>query len=134
MLKILYLINHDYHTEVVTKEECFEVVSLYSFLNQLASYYLTSIDGYRKSVKKQLGMKYNIPLFFSKSLLLFSLSDQNRQKYWINYYALNDIYYQKGEFIFVFYNGHRISMIISKGKISNSLNKIKAIIDYINKF
>ena len=126
MLKILYLINHDYRTEVVTKEECFEVVSSYSFLNQLASYYLTSIDGYRKSVKKQLGMKYNIPLFFSKSLLLFSLSDQNRQKYWINY--------QNGKFIFVFYNGHKISMIISKSKISNSLNKIKAIIDYINKF
>ena len=126
--------NHDYRTEVVTKEECFEVVSLYSFLNQLASYYLTSIDGYRKSVKRQLGMKYNIPLYFNKSLLLFSISDKNKQKYWINYFALDDIYYENGKFIFVFYNGHKISMIISKSKISNSLNKIKAIIDYINKF
>ena len=65
--------------------------------------------------------------------MLFSLLDNFGYKYWINYFSLTDILYQKGYCILLFKQGDFLKISVSKQKLSNVKGKINKIIDYINK-
>ena len=133
MEEILYLkddkekviVYYDYKNE--------EVHSVYSFLNKLASINLFSLSVYRQKVAKNIGIKSTIPIYFNHHTMLFSLLDNFGYKYWINYFSLTDILYQKGYCILLFKQGDFLKISVSKQKLSNVTGKINKIIDYINK-
>lgn len=133
MEEILYLkddkekviVYYDYKNE--------EVHSVYSFLNKLASINLFSLSVYRQKVAKNIGIKSTIPIYFNHHTMLFSLLDNFGYKYWINYFSLTDILYQKGYCMLLFKQGDFLKIAVSKQKLSNVTGKINKIIDYINK-
>lgn len=133
MEEILYLkddkekviVYYDYKNE--------EVHSVYSFLNKLASINLFSLSVYRQKVAKYIGIKSTIPIYFNHHTMLFSLLDNFGYKYWINYFSLTDILYQKGYCMLLFKQGDFLKIAVSKQKLSNVTGKINKIIDYINK-
>lgn len=133
MEEILYLkddkekviVYYDYKNE--------EVHSVYSFLNKLASINLFSLSVYRQKVAKNIGIKSTIPIYFNHHTMLFSLLDNFGYKYWINYFSLTDILYQKGYCMLLFKQGDFLKIAVSKQKLSNVMHKINKIIDYINK-
>ena len=70
---ILFLLEEDFRTIKKTTSGIEEILSLRSELSRLANNYLFSIETYKKLVRKKLGLKNKIPIYFSKKLLLFTL-------------------------------------------------------------
>ena len=133
MEEILYL--KDDKEKVIAYYDCRneEVHSVYSFLNKLASINLFSLSVYRQKVAKYIGIKSTIPIYFNHHTILFSLLDNFGYKYWINYFSLTDILYQKGYCMLLFKQGDFLKIAVSQQKITNVFIKTNKIIDYINK-
>ena len=113
----------------IDKEE--QIYSINSELNNLAKRYFLSLPYYRKSVNKQLGLKYNIPIYFSPTLLLFRLKSKN-VVYYINYFNILKICYEEGVVI-IFKGGHILEVEVKKKVVLQQLQKIDQILVYMNK-
>ena len=127
--KLLFLEEKEFITTVYFLDNKKEVYSLKSEINRLANKHLFSINDYRKFVKKQTTLKNKIPIYFSESLLLFYIKD-NDCSYWINYFNILKICYDNN-IVIIFKNGDILKLEISKKMILKELTKIEIVLDYI---
>ena len=128
---ILFLLEEDFRTIKKTTSGIEEILSLRSELSRLANNYLFSIETYKKLVRKKLGLKNKIPIYFSKKLLLFTLKDK-KGKFLINYFNIFKICYLENIKI-IFTNGEILQLHISKSKIEKEIKKINKLKEYLLK-
>ena len=128
--RILYLTEKDFVSMLVTEEEMTKIYSVRSEINNIAKNHFLNIKEYHKLVRKKLLLKNKIPIYFSQSLLLFYINS-NKTIFWINYYMILKICYDKNIVIF-FKDGSMLELEISKRVISNELKKIYIVLEHIN--
>ena len=98
------------------------------YLNVLANKNLMDIPNYKKLVKKNLDIKYNIPLYINRNTLLIKFNE-----FYINYYQLHSVSHNDNYITFIFKNGNRLRII---GNYKNFVKYYSIgfkINDYINK-
>ena len=128
--KIIYLHERDNYAKVYYEEGVKVVNSIKSEIKKIASKHLFSIDGYLFSVRKELSLKYKIPIYFSSRLFLFCIKTKN-EMFLVNYFSIYKILYQDN-IVIVFNNGELLELSISKDKIVNQMKKVELILNYIN--
>ena len=127
--KLLYLEEKEFIAKAYYCDKVEEIYSIRSEINRLANTHLFNILEYRKLIKKVVDLKNKIPIYFSNSLFMFYLRN-NEGIYWINYFNILKICYEN-EIIIIFQNGDILKLDISKKIIIKELNKIDMILGYI---
>ena len=127
---ILYLKEKDFVSSIVYigKEE--RIYSVGDKVNKLAKSHFFSVKEYRKIARKELQLGNKIPIYFSNVLFLFYINAKNTL-YWINYFMVLKICYDKNVIIF-FKDGSFIEVEVSKKNFSNELKKINKVLQYVN--
>ena len=128
--RLLYLKEKDFVSIAVTEEEVRNIYSVRSEIDKLAKTHFFSIKEYRKLVRKELLLANKIPIYFSPSLFLFYVNSKNTL-YWINYFMVLKVCYEKNIFIFL-KNGEVIELEISKRVFVKEMQKINIVLNYVN--
>ena len=131
MERIIYLKQTLFYAKAYTISGVSEIYSLRNEINKLASKHLFSLESYKKGVKKHLPLKNKIPIFFSKSLLLFYLKTKNNEMYYINFFEVFKICFAK-KCIIIFKNGEILELDVTRKVLSNEMAKVKTISNYLN--
>ena len=127
---ILYLKEKDFVASVVSVNEETKIYSVRNEINKLAKVHFFSIKEYRKIVRKELLLGNKIPIYFSQSLLLFYINAKDTL-YWINYFMILKICYDKNIVIF-FKDYSFVEIDVSRNIFANELKKINKVLKYIN--
>ena len=128
--RLLYLKEKDFVSISVTEKEVKNIYSIRSEINRIAKTYFFSIREYRKLVKKELNLANKIPIYFSSTLLLFYINSKSTL-FWINYFMILKICYEKNIFIFL-QNGEVIELEVSKRAFVRELKKVNIVLNYVN--
>ena len=128
--RLLYLKEKDFVSISVREKEVTKIYSITSEINKIAKTYFFSIKEYRKLVRKELKLSNKIPIYFSPSLLLFYVNSKNTL-FWINYFMILKICYEKNIVIFL-QNGDVIELEVSKRFFVRELKKINIVLNYVN--
>ena len=128
--RLLYLREKDFVSIAVTEKEVKNIYSIQSEINRMATSYFFSIREYRKLVRKELNLSNKLPIYFSPSLLLFYVNSKNTL-YWINYFMILKVCYEKNIFIFL-QNGEIVELEISRRVFARELKKINIVLNYVN--
>jgi hypothetical protein len=131
MERILYLKQTIYEANTYTISGITPILSLRNEIEKLAVNYLFSIQSYRKAARSVLSLKNKIPIYFSSKLFLFYLKTCDNSLYYINFYEILKICFDR-YIIIIFKNGEILELEISKKIIENELKKIKIISNYLN--
>lgn len=128
---ILYLKEEEFVATIITEEEERKIYSVRSEINSLAKSCFFTISEYYKLVRKKIPLKNKIPIYFSDKLLLFTfISDKTH--YWVNFFNILKICYDE-EIVIIFKNGECLRVNTNKRILDKELNKIKYVLEYINK-
>ena len=127
--RLLYLKEKDFVSISVTEKEVSNIYSIKSEINKLANSYFFSIREYRKLVKKELKLANKIPIYFSPTLLLFYINSNNTL-FWVNYFMILKVCYEKNIFIFL-QNGEVLELEVSKRVFMRELKKVNIVLNYV---
>lgn len=93
--------------------------------------HLFTLDGYLKSVKKILKLKYLVPVVVSNQLaFLYTNAMRDYDNVWINILAVKEMKVSGDKLIFIFDDAHQIDVFMSL----NRYHKLKATIFNIFKY
>ena len=96
------------------------------YINGLCIDSFSTLKGRTQAIKKQLNIKYNVPVFINEKNILFKVK-QNDMNYYINYYEILDIDKQKEKTVIVFKDLEVLRLDISKRIIKSRLEVCKRI-------
>ena len=128
---ILYLKEECFSATIITNDSMGKIYSIKSEINSIAKGHFISLPDYKKLVRKGLGLKNKIPIYFSDKLMLFNVKSDSCS-YWINYFNILKICYNN-EIIVIFKTGYILRLNTNKKIIINELTKVKKILDYLAK-
>lgn len=126
----MYLKEKDFVSIAVTEDEVRNIYSIKSEIDKLAKAHFFSIKEYRKLVRRALSLANKIPIYFSQSLFLFYINSKNTL-YWINYFMVLKVCYEKNTFIFL-KNGEVLELEVSKRVFVKELEKINIVLNYVS--
>ena len=127
---LLFLKEVAFDSMMVFEGKSVPIYSAKNEINRIAKLYFFSIKEYRKLVRKELILKNKIPIYFSKSLLLFCVKSKD-EVYWINYFKILKICF--GEKVVIFFmDGSFIEVEVSRQVLSKEIKKVNVVLDYIN--
>lgn len=98
-----------------------------SYINKLCIDNYSTLKGRILATKKKLNIKYNVPIYVNKKILLFKIKDSDRN-YYINYYKINDYDYSRGSIVIVFKDLEVLKISVSK-KVFNDRMRLCELID-----
>ena len=127
---IIYLKQNIFEAKKYT---CFgfeEINSLRNEIDRCCEMHLFSLESYKKAVRKKIGLKNKIPIYFSDKLMLFYLKE-NENRYYINFKKIYKICFEE-KVIIIFKNGDILELALNKKIISKELSKVETILNYLN--
>ena len=127
---IIYLKQNIFEAKKYTYFGVEEINSLRNEIEKLAEIHLFSIESYRKAIKKKIGLKNKIPIYFSDNLMLFYLKEKE-DRYYINFKKIYKICFEE-KVIIIFKNGDILELVLNKKIISKELSKVETILNYLN--
>ncbi len=127
---ILYLKETRIDAKIYYEEEIKTINNIKSELKRMACKHLFSIDGYLFALRKELSMKYKIPIYFSTKLFLFYFKTKE-ELFLINLFAIYKILYN-GNIVILFNNGEILELSGRKETILKQLKMANVILNYIN--
>ena len=128
--KLLYLEEVDFVSKAYYSDFEAKIYSVKSEVNKLANKYLFSILEYKRLIRKVTDLKNKIPIYFSKSLLLFYVRCDN-VVYWINFCNILKVCYEEKIYV-IFKCGKILKLDVSISVLKRELVKIEKVLDYIN--
>ncbi len=103
------------------------------FINYLLKINLISLKTYTKYIKENTELKYNLPIYLNKSLLLFECKTSNLdEKIYLNFFSIIGISEKDNKTQVVFNNGDYFFIDISLDKVKKQMSKCNKIIEYLN--
>ena len=101
------------------------------YLSSLSIPHFKNIKSMRDTVKENLNIKRNIPLYISKDILLVPIKTYNIT-YYINFSNVKETITKESITTFIFYDKSYINLNISKCIIERILKNTEKVYDYIS--
>lgn len=101
-----------------------------SYVNSLCIKNLSTLKGRIDATKKILNIKYNVPMYVSKDLILFKVNDKN-STIWINYVSIKDFGYKDKVATFLFNDLEILKMEVNKDTLLKRMKKIEMLIEHL---
>lgn len=128
-----YILTNYSGIEIYSDEKSELNCSIKYFLNSLAQKYLFNIEGYFKAVRINFSFKNEIPIYYSKELLIFPIGGyRNHHSVFINYFMIKCVFYIDKQTVFIFQNGDSLLVKRDSKYVKKCFKKIREIQVYIN--
>lgn len=127
---LLYVIDDGLMTKAIYDNYEEDSYSIYSFLQKEANKYLLDIKGYKKKVKKALGIERYIPIYYSSEEIIYEIKTKENT-YLLNYQMLLHIS-KDDDYCFIFKNGTVLKISLSLKKINSMIRNCEKLILYYN--
>lgn len=129
-MKILYYIEKDKHTIIVTTTKKFKInISFKKVINKLCLDNLSTLEGRMEAVKEKFAFKYNIPIYINNDIILMKV--KLKHNYWINICSIKEIYKNSNKTDILFTEGIILSIDKKYELVKLIYNKTKVITDFI---
>ena len=128
--RIIYLKQNLFEAKKYTYLDVEEINSLRNEIDRFCATYLFSLESYKKSVRKKIGLKSKIPIYFSNKLMFFYLKE-NENRYLINFMEIFKICFEE-KVIIIFKNGDILELELNKKIITKELVKVETILNYLD--
>ena len=99
---ILYLVEKDFVSTIYHLNGNEQIYSVKTTLNKIAKNHLFNLQEYYKLVRREIGLKNKIPIYFSDGMLLFNLKCK-QASYFINFFNVLKVCYDE-QVIIIFKN------------------------------
>lgn len=100
-------------------------------LNKICMKYLTTLEGYLKSVEKIVTIKYKIPIVLSDSIAFFPTNGmKSYDVIYLNFFAIEEIIYLENEIVFIFDDIHQLKINFKTKNYQRLVQTIFIILNY----
>ena len=128
---ILYLVEKDFVSTVYHLNGKESIYSVKTTLNKIAKQHLFNLQEYYKLVRREIGLKNKIPIYFSEGMLLFNLKCK-QTSYFINFFNVLKVCFED-DVIIIFKNNTILHLEVSKKILFQEMTKINKVLDYVRK-
>lgn len=128
-----YILTNYSGIEIYSEEKSILNCSIKYYLNSLAQKYLFNIEGYFEAVRLHFSFKKEIPIYYSKKLLIFPIGGyRNQRSVFINYFMVKCVFYIDKQTVFIFQNGDSLLVNRDAKYVKKCFKKIREIQAYIS--
>ena len=104
--------------------------TLRSYINSLCINNLSTLKGRLDATKKLLNIKYNLPIYVNKDMILFKIKEDEKV-FWINYNNIKDYGFSDDIVTIVFNNLEILKVKASKESLVKRIKMIKILEEHL---
>ena len=134
MIKINYIKNDSNNTIINPFLVINDKRAIY-YIKELCMAHLFTLEGYFKTVKKNLFIKQKIPIYLnSKTILFYNNGFMDYDSIFINYLEIKEIKQMKDNLIIIFRDNEQLKVDFSYYEYLSHVKRVKKILNYKNKY